>query len=59
VTARQGRAQILHDSDINAYNSFDAPNRIIVNPYQAGVEAGRVSVGIPAMSIVTVILDVA
>jgi alpha-N-arabinofuranosidase len=59
VTAKQGRAQILHDSDINAYNSFDAPNRIIVNSYQAAVEAGRVRVSLPAMSIVTVMLDVA
>jgi alpha-L-arabinofuranosidase len=59
ATARQGRAQILHDSNINAFNSFDQPNRITVKPHEVAVEGGRVRLALPAMSIATVTLQVA
>jgi len=53
VTARQGRAQILHDPDINACNTFDNPDRIVVKDHQVAVESGKLRLDLPAMSIVT------
>ena len=57
VNARQGRAQILHDSDLNAYNSFDNPDRITIKPHPVTVEAGRIGIALPALSIVTVTVE--
>jgi alpha-N-arabinofuranosidase len=57
VTARTGRAQILHDSDLNACNSFDNPDRITVKPHEVGVESGRVKLALPALSVATVTLQ--
>jgi len=59
VAGRQGSAQILHDSDINADNSFDAPDRVTIKPLPVTVEAGRIVLALPAMSIVTVTLQAA
>jgi alpha-N-arabinofuranosidase len=58
VTARSGRAQILHDSDINAYNGFDNPNRVTIKPHEVAVEGGRVRITLPSMSVATVTLQV-
>ena len=58
VTARSARAQILHDSDINAYNSFDNPNRIAIKPHEVSAEGGRLRVALPALSVVTATLQV-
>jgi alpha-N-arabinofuranosidase len=58
VTAKQGRAQILHDSDINACNSFDDPDKVVIKPHQAAVEGDRLRITLPAMSVVTVTLQV-
>jgi alpha-N-arabinofuranosidase len=59
VSARQGKAQILHDADLNAFNSFEQPDRITIKPYEAAVEGGRVRVTLPAMSVATLTLQVA
>jgi alpha-N-arabinofuranosidase len=59
VTAKSGKAQILHDSDINAHNTFDQPDKVTVKPLQVGVEGGRVKLTLPAMSIATVTLSIA
>jgi len=58
VTAKQGRAQILHDPDINAYNSFDKPDQVTIKPHEVAVEGGSVRVALPAMSVATVTLQV-
>jgi alpha-L-arabinofuranosidase len=58
VTGDQGSARILHDADLNAYNSFESPNRVTIQPHPVTVEAASVRVALPAMSIVTVTLDV-
>jgi alpha-N-arabinofuranosidase len=58
VTARQGRGQILHDSDLNAMNTFDNPTRVAIKPLEVGVEANRLKVTLPAMSVATVTLQV-
>ena len=55
---RQGRAEILHDPDINAYNSFDNPNRVVIRPHPVAVENGRIRVALPAMSVATVTIQV-
>jgi alpha-N-arabinofuranosidase len=57
ATPRQGRAEILHDPDINAYNSFDNPNRVVIRPHPVGVENGRIRLALPAMSVATVTLQ--
>ena len=59
VTAKQGRAQILHDPDINAYNSFDKPDQVVIRPYEVAVEGGSLRVTLPSMSVATVTLQVA
>ena len=59
VTARQGRAQMLHDSDYNAFNGFDNPDRVVIKPHEVAVEGGSVKVTLPSMSIATVTLQVA
>ena len=59
VAAKSGKAQILHDSDINAHNTFDQPDKITVKAHQVGVEGGRVKLTLPAMSIARVTLSVA
>ncbi|HLH15785.1 MAG TPA: alpha-L-arabinofuranosidase C-terminal domain-containing protein, partial [Bryobacteraceae bacterium] len=53
-SGRSGRAQILHDPDLNAANGFDAPDRITVKPHEVTVEGGRVRLHLPAMSVATV-----
>ena len=56
--ARQGRAQILHDADLNAYNSFDHPDRVVIQPHEVAVEPDRLRIMLPAMSVATVTLEV-
>jgi alpha-N-arabinofuranosidase len=58
ATAKQGRAQILYDSDINAFNSFDNPNRIVIKSHQVAPEGDRVKITLPALSVATVTLQV-
>ena len=57
ATPRQARAEILHDPDINAYNSFDNPNRVVIREHPVAVENGRVRLALPAMSLATVTLQ--
>jgi len=56
--AKRGRAQILHDSDLNAYNSFDHPDRVTIQPHEVAVEPDRMRITLPAMSVATVTLEV-
>jgi alpha-N-arabinofuranosidase len=58
AAARQARGEILHDPDLNAYNSFDNPNRVIIRPHPVAVENGRLRLALPAMSVATVTLQV-
>ena len=59
ATARSGAAQILHDADINAFNGFDNPDRVTIKKHDVAVEAERVKITLPAMSVATVTLQVA
>jgi alpha-N-arabinofuranosidase len=56
--AKRGRAQILHDADLNAYNSFEHPDRVTIRPHEVGLEPGRLRIMLPAMSVATVTLEV-
>jgi hypothetical protein len=41
---------------MNAFNSFDSPDKIVTRPHAVAVESGRLRLDVPAMSIVTVTL---
>lgn len=51
--ARSATAQILHHSDMNAFNSFDAPDTVVTKSHPVTVEAGRLKLDVPALGIVT------
>ncbi len=59
VTAGQGSARILHDPDLNAANGFDNPDRVTIKPHAVTVEAGRIALMLPALSIVTATVETA
>jgi alpha-N-arabinofuranosidase len=54
VTAKQARAQILHDSDLNAYNSFENPDRITIKPHEAALDGSQLRLTLPPLSVTTV-----
>lgn len=56
---KQAAAQILHHADMNAYNSFDQPDQIVLKPHPVSVENGSIRMDVPSMGIVTVTLQVA
>jgi alpha-L-arabinofuranosidase len=55
-TAQGATAQILHDADANAYNSFDAPNRLTPQSHPIQVDASRIQLSLPRLSVVTATL---
>ena len=59
MSAKSGRAEILHDSDLNAFNRFENPNKVTIRPHEVGVESGRLKITLPALSVATVTLEVA
>jgi alpha-N-arabinofuranosidase len=59
ASAKSGSAQILHDSDMNAANSFDQPNRLAIKPHDVAVNGDSFRVVLPAMSVATVVLKTA
>jgi alpha-N-arabinofuranosidase len=54
--AKNSRALLLHDSDWNACNSFDAPDRVVPKPHPVKVEGATVRLDLPRMSVATVTL---
>jgi alpha-N-arabinofuranosidase len=58
ASARQARAEILHDSDLNAFNSFDNPSRITIKRHDVAAAGGTVNVTLPALSVATVTVQV-
>ena len=59
ASARQARAQILHDSDLNACNSFDHPDRLTPKPHDVAAEGSSIRLTLPAMSVATVTVQLA
>ncbi len=58
ITGRSGRAQILHDADLNAANGFDNPDRVTPKAHEVTVEGGRVRLSLPALSVCTATVEV-
>ncbi len=58
VTAHRATAQILNNADRNAANSFDAPDRITPYSHPARIEAGKLVVELPPLSVATVVLEI-
>jgi len=54
ANATQAHAQILHDSDMNACNSFDNPDRLVPKPHEVSAEGSNLRITLPAMSVATV-----
>ena len=55
-SARDAKAQILHDADWNACNTFDNPSRVVPQPHQVNAEGAKLSMDLPRMSVATVTL---
>ncbi len=53
AAARSATARILHDADLNAANTFATPDRITPRDHKVAVEAGRIVVDLPPLSVVT------
>jgi alpha-N-arabinofuranosidase len=58
-SAVEGSAQILHDPDWNACNSFDDPNRVVPRLHPVRVEKTRIQMDLPRMAVATVTLRIA
>jgi alpha-N-arabinofuranosidase len=55
---KQGTAQILHDADLNAYNSFEQPDRVAPKQQFVRVDGGKVQADLPRLSVVTAVLPI-
>ena len=55
--AKSGSGTILHDADLNAYNSFDNPDRVTIKSHEVAVNGGSFRIALPAMSVATVMLN--
>ena len=58
TTPKQASAQILHDDDFNAFNSFDHPDRIVSKDHPLTVEGSRVRMKLPRLSVMTAVVQV-
>ena len=57
LSARSGTAQMLHHSDLNAFNGFDSQDTIVPKPVQIAVEGGHLKLTAPALSVITATLE--
>ena len=48
----------IADGDINAYNSFEDPDKVTIKPHQVVVNGASFRIALPAMSVATVTLTV-
>jgi alpha-N-arabinofuranosidase len=58
VNAGGGTAEILHDADWNACNSFDNPDKIIPKQHSVRVDGSKTQLQLPRLSIVTAVLQI-
>lgn len=56
---KSGTAQILHDKDLNACNSFEQPDRVVPQSHPVQVNGSKVQVDLPRLSVATVIVQTA
>jgi alpha-N-arabinofuranosidase len=53
-----GKAQILHDPDWNAFNSFDNPDRVVPKQHPISTKESRVELELPRLSVATVVMSI-
>ena len=58
-SVKEGKAEILHDQDWNAYNGFDSPDRVIPKAHPVTVEGSTIRMDLPRLSVATVTLQTA
>ncbi len=56
--AEGATAQILHDADWNACNTFDNPDRVVPKPHPIKVNGSKIQLDLPALSVATAILPI-
>lgn len=54
ISAKSAQAEILHDADLNACNSFNKPNNVVPQKLIAKVDGDRVALELPRLSVATV-----
>ncbi|MFI5096637.1 MAG: alpha-N-arabinofuranosidase [Candidatus Acidiferrales bacterium] len=54
--AKEGAAEILQDADLNACNSFEKPNAVVVQKHSVKVDGSKVQLDMPRMSIATAVV---
>ncbi len=52
--AREASVQILHDDDLNAFNSFDNPDRIVPRKHPVSAQGSTVQLDLPRLSVATI-----
>ena len=56
--AEAGTAQILHDADWNACNTFDNPDRLLPKQHPVNVNASKIQIDVPRPSLVTAVVPI-
>ena len=59
TSGKEGTASLLHNSDLNAYNSLDEPNRIVPQTHPVKVDGSRIQVDLPRLSVATLTIKTA
>jgi alpha-L-arabinofuranosidase len=55
-TLSAATARVLHHPDLNACNTFDAPDQVVPRAHQASAAGSRLRVELPPLSVVTATL---
>jgi alpha-N-arabinofuranosidase len=58
ASAATGAAQVLHDAEWNACNSFDQPDRVVPKPLPLRVDGARIQLDLPRLSLATAVLAI-
>ena len=56
ISVIEGSAQILHDANLNACNTFEKPNNVVPQKLSLTVDGARVRLDLPRMAIATAVL---
>jgi len=56
--ASGGTAQVLHDAEWNACNTFDHPDRIVPKPLTLRVDGSKIQLDLPRLSLATAVVAI-
>jgi alpha-L-arabinofuranosidase len=56
-SAASAAAQILHHADLNAANTFEKPDTLMLRPYPVQTSGSMVSMNLPPLSVATVTIQ--